>query len=484
MAGEIEDRELLNRFANEHSEEAFAELVRRHTGRVHSAALRQVADDTTIAADITQSVFMELARQARKLTRHPALVGWLYTTTHRVASHHVRGEFRRRRREYEVAVLQDLRQDTEFASDEPRVKALLDDVLHELGEMDRTAVLLRHVEQRPFADIGARLGMSENAARMRVDRAMEKLRTRLARRGVTSTSSVLVSTLAGASTSVVPPGLATTVASTVLASGFTTPFNFTLLIVMASSPVKIAIALIAVGMVGGLFIHQHNTTERLQSEKSALEQRVAELTSQADSYRLAAEKNSEALAQGARQSAEVLRLRGEVSQLRRQQVPKPVTKVASVSPSDPVGQPTNEEAARAFGIRRMKESKTLMLGMILYAADHDERFPASLDATVEHLKTGAAGTGAAGADSDEVLKNLNINDFELMYQGAITTMGNPATGIVLREREAWRTPEGRWARAYGFGDGHSEVHVSDSPDDAEWEAAHGMVLQEAPKTGL
>jgi RNA polymerase sigma factor (sigma-70 family) len=479
LAGEIEDRELLNRFANEHSEEAFAELVRRHMGRVHSAALRQVGDDPASAADITQAVFMELARQARKLASHPVLVGWLSTTTHRLASHHIRGECRRRRREQEVVVLQDLRQNSDLIPDEPRLKALLDDVLQELGEMDRAAVLLRHVEQRPFSDIGVRLGMSENAARMRVDRALEKLRTRLARRGITSTSSVLVSTLAGASTSVAPPGLATAITSTVLASGFTSPFTFTLLTVMASSPVKIVIALIAVGMVGGVLIHQRNTTERLQSEKSALEQRVAELTSQADSYRLAAEKNAEALAQGARQSAEVLRLRGEVSQLRRQAVPKPGPKAASAKPPEPVEQPTSEEAARAFGLRRMNESKTLLLGLILYASEHDEQFPATLDAAAEHLKSSGAAPG-----TDETLKNLNLHDFEMIHQGSLTNLANPAMGIVLREREAWRTPEGKWARAYGFGDGHSELHLSDAPDDADWEAAHTVVHQDAPKGGF
>ena len=478
LAGEIEDRELLNRFANEHSEEAFAELVRRHMGRVHSAALRQVGDDPASAADITQTVFMELARQARKLASHPVLVGWLSTTTHRLASHHIRGECRRRRREHEVVVLQDLRQHPELIPDEPRLKALLDDVLQELGEMDRTAVLLRHVEQRPFSDIGVRLGMSENAARMRVDRALDKLRTRLARRGITSTSSVLISTLAGASATSIPPGLAAVVTSSVFASGSTSAFTSSLLTIMASSPVKIVITLIAVGTISGVFLHQHRTTERLQSEKSALEQRIAELMSQADSYRLAAEKNSEALAQGARQSAEVLRLRGEVSQLRRQSVPKPAPKAASAKPSDPVDQPTDEQAARAFGIRRMRESRTLMLGMILYAADHDEQFPASLDATVDQLKT-----GAAGGDSEEVLKNLNLNDFEIIHQGSLTNLANPAMGIVLREREAWKTPEGKWARVYGFGDGHSEVHLSETPDDADWEAGHTVVHQDAPKGG-
>ncbi len=479
MAGEMDDRELLNRFANEHSEEAFAELVRRHVGIVHSAALRQVGHETDSAADVTQSVFLELARQAPRLIRHPALVGWLHTTTHRMARRHVRGEVRRRRREIEVLIHQDLDRNPDPFPEGPHLKSLLDDALHDLGDMDRTAVLLRHVEQRPFADIGARLGMSENAARMRVDRALAKLRTRLAKRGVTSTGSVLLSALAGASATGVPTGLAPAVTSTVLAPAFSHPFNITLLSVMASSPVKIAITLVAAGIVGGALIHQRNTTDRLQSEKSALEQRVAELTTQADSYRLAAERNSEALAQGARQSAEVLRLRGELSQLRRQAVPKPASTIAAAKLPEPVAQPTDEEASRAFGSRRMSESRTLVLGFLLYAGEHDGHFPSGLDAAVEHLKT-----STTGGDMDEVLKNLNVNDFEMMFQGPITTMGNPATGIVLREREAWRTPQGGWARVYGFGDGHSEVHVSDTPDDAAWEAAHGMVLQEAPKTGL
>jgi hypothetical protein len=127
----------------------------------------------------------------------------------------------------------------------------------------------------------------------------------------------------------------------------------------------------------------------------------------------------------------------------------------------------------------MNESKTPLLGLILYASEHDEQFPATLDAAAEHLKSSGAAPG-----TDETLKNLNLHDFEMIHQGSLTNLANPAMGIVLREREAWRTPEGKWARAYGFGDGHSELHLSDAPDDADWEAAHTVVHQDAPKGGL
>lgn len=89
-----------------------------------------------------------------------------------------------------------------------------------------------------------------------------------------------------------------------------------------------------------------------------------------------------------------------------------------------------------------------------------------------------------GTVAEDTLKNVNVNDFELMYQGALTNLANPASGIVLREREAWKTPEGRWARVYGFGDGHTEVHVSNTPENTGWEAAHAVEHQEGVKAGL
>ena len=83
-----------------------------------------------------------------------------------------------------------------------RVRPLIDDALLALPEKDRAAVLLRYFEGRPFAEIGAALELEENAARMRIERALDRLQGALAKRGITSTTATLASVLA------VPAGLA------------------------------------------------------------------------------------------------------------------------------------------------------------------------------------------------------------------------------------------------------------------------------------
>src|ERR1035438_2077339 len=97
-----EDAELLSRYATERSEVAFAELTRRHVDLVYSAALRLVNGNVHSAQDVTQQVFTALARQAKRLARHPALVGWLYTTARRMALRVNRTEQRRTAREQEA----------------------------------------------------------------------------------------------------------------------------------------------------------------------------------------------------------------------------------------------------------------------------------------------------------------------------------------------------------------------------------------------
>ncbi len=93
------DSELLRRYARTRSEEAFAELVRRHVNLVYSAALRQVNGDAHLAQDVAQTVFTDLARKAGSLARRESLTGWLYTSTHFAAAKIVRTENRRRHRE-------------------------------------------------------------------------------------------------------------------------------------------------------------------------------------------------------------------------------------------------------------------------------------------------------------------------------------------------------------------------------------------------
>ena len=107
----IPDAELLRRYSEAASEEAFGELVRRHLDLVYSAALRQVNGDAHLAQDVAQTVFADLARKAASLAGRPAMTGWLYTSTHHAAAKMVRREQRRHAREQEAHAMQQLLHD-------------------------------------------------------------------------------------------------------------------------------------------------------------------------------------------------------------------------------------------------------------------------------------------------------------------------------------------------------------------------------------
>jgi RNA polymerase sigma factor (sigma-70 family) len=200
--------ELLRCYVADRSEAAFAELVRQHIDLVYSAALRQVSGDAATAQDVTQAVFTELARRAPRLARHTALSGWLYTSARFLAAKARRAEHRRHAREQEAQMMNQLLQPADSDPAWQELRPLLDDVMHDLNAGDRQAVLLRYFERRPLAEIGARLGLSENTARMRVERALDKLRAALAKRGVTSTVSALAGALAERAVGAAPAELA------------------------------------------------------------------------------------------------------------------------------------------------------------------------------------------------------------------------------------------------------------------------------------
>src|SRR5487761_2242430 len=175
------DGELLRRFVRDQSEPAFAELVTRHVNLVHAAALRQVNGDAHLAEDVTQSVFADLARKAGQLLRHPSLTGWLYTSTRFVAANTRRTEQRRSVREQQAHAMNALLSLPEAQPDWSQLSPLLDEAMHRLDERERAAVLLRHFENRSYAEVGTKIGLTENAARMRVERALEKLHRILAK---------------------------------------------------------------------------------------------------------------------------------------------------------------------------------------------------------------------------------------------------------------------------------------------------------------
>lgn len=213
-----DDAELLRRFIEQGSEAAFRELVGRRIDFVYAAALRQVGGDTHLAREVTQGVFIDVARKARLLAQRASITGWLYTSTRFAAAKALRSRVRRLNHETEAHAMQEIlsaQTTADIAWDE--LRPVLDAALHELDERDREAILQRYFEGRSLAEVGAAVGLAENSARMRVDRALEKLRGRLARRGITSTAAALGVALANQPAIAAPVGLAASVAGAALA---------------------------------------------------------------------------------------------------------------------------------------------------------------------------------------------------------------------------------------------------------------------------
>ena len=206
---DIPDAELLEQFARNESEEAFAELVRRHIALVHSVALRHT-DNPQHAQEITQAVFIILARKAASLGRKTVLGGWLYHTARLTAANFRRAEFRRVRREQE-AFMQSTLEETPSNNVWQELSPLLEEAMAHLGATDRDAVVLRFFENKSLAEVGTALGLEERAAQKRVNRALEKLRKLFSKRGVTLSATLIAGAVAANSVQAAPAGLAVTV---------------------------------------------------------------------------------------------------------------------------------------------------------------------------------------------------------------------------------------------------------------------------------
>jgi RNA polymerase sigma factor (sigma-70 family) len=213
-----DDAVLLRRYALEGVEDAFTELVRRYIDLVFAAALRRAGGNAHQAADVAQQVFIRLARDARKLSHHTVLAAWLHTATRNAALNLMISEQRRKLREHAALSLETVVAASEPNPDWDRIRPLLDAAIDELPERDRAAVVLRFLQRQHFSAIGAALQISEDAARMRTDRALDKLRVLLERRGITSTAAALATIVSSQPLVSAPAGLSTVLAAKSLAT--------------------------------------------------------------------------------------------------------------------------------------------------------------------------------------------------------------------------------------------------------------------------
>lgn len=204
------DEELLRTFARTRSNEVFAQLMGRHIKWVYSVALRQVVDRGT-AEDATLAVFAALARKSDAVARHSIVSGWLFRAVRYAALDALKLETRRKKREWEAMMDAQNEAESDPRPTDPiweRFAPLLDEGLAGLGEADRRAILLRFYEQRGWNQVGRTLGVTEDAARVRVTRALDKLRRFLGHRGLTVSVMALGGLLVDHAVHAAPPVLA------------------------------------------------------------------------------------------------------------------------------------------------------------------------------------------------------------------------------------------------------------------------------------
>jgi RNA polymerase sigma factor (sigma-70 family) len=279
----MDDDQLLRAYADHRSEEAFRELVRRHVAVVQGVARRRAGIDAHLADDVAQRVFIALARKADSLRDQTTLVGWLYTAARLEAVRAVRTEARRRHREEKAAELNSMPNEETPVSWE-RLRPVLDEAMAQLGESDRNAILLRFFSGQSFTEVGRVFQISEEAARKRVDRAIEKLRETLGRRGIASTAAALGTALgAHAAPAVTSEALAAIAAGAWQQASVSAALP--LGVFMSSTKMTVAVAGVVILFAVTAVVRDAAALTRAESSQAAAEADLAALRQRSDTAR-------------------------------------------------------------------------------------------------------------------------------------------------------------------------------------------------------
>ncbi len=314
------DAELLATFARNRNEDAFRELVRRHLGMVFATA-RRLVGDAREAEEIAQTVFQLFAEKAGTLVAGQPLAGWLYHTTRHHALHHVRSESRRRQRE-QLAVAMTPSSETSPPPDQ--LVEELENALTELPADERDILVLRFLEDRQLREVGRELGVSEEAARKRVSRALDRLREVFARRGITASTGAITVALLGQSGVGVPATLGASITTTILggtaAAATAALVTQTTATTMNLFNLKTAAAILGAAAVTGTttYLVQEREADQLRADYQTLTETHGKLAVEQQEARELIQLRDEQIAALRRDVGDLPRLRGEVDRLNRE----------------------------------------------------------------------------------------------------------------------------------------------------------------------
>jgi RNA polymerase sigma factor (sigma-70 family) len=352
---DAQDMELVRQFGRDNSEAAFTELVRRHINLVYSVARRCTRNDSD-AQDVTQAVFITLARKAVTLREKTLLTGWLYETTRFTTTRLLRTNARRHAREQE-AFMQSTLNEADTAEIWTQLAPHLEAAMSKLNAADRALLVLRFYENKTGAEAAGLLGIGEDAAHKRVARAIEKLRKFLAQRGVTISGAAIAGAVSANSIQAAPAGLAAIISATALSGKTVTTAAVvaaTKAIAMTTFQKTIVTAALVATVSAGIF--EAHQAAQLRTQNQTLQQQQASLTAQiqqlSQSLVDATNQLTGSLAENAQVKSnsnkiEMLKLRGEVTRLR--------TANAQNHSNDPTEEAAKGVAAKAKQLKQWLE---------------------------------------------------------------------------------------------------------------------------------
>jgi RNA polymerase sigma factor (sigma-70 family) len=457
-----ESGQLLVEFVERGSEEAFRQLVARYVDLVYSTALRLVGGDNHCAEDVAQTVFLHLSRQAPGLPADTMLGGWLHRDTCYVARNVLRSERRRRAREQEFALMESTPDHSQATL--AGVAPFLDEAIDTLTQEDRADILLRFYERLDFHRLGAVLGSSEDAARMRVSRALDKLQLALTKRGVALSTAALAGGLTTEAVTAAPAGLAAAIGATTLATSAAVggAVATTIKLIAMTKTQAAVLAALVLGAAAVPMWVQHRNQTRMLEENRGLHEQMQQLASQNEQLSNQVTQAAATPAAEAAQERELLKLRNQVSGLKRDLADAQAKAKAQAARNVIAQQHTDEaEKSKEVSIAKLNYSRNWMLAFLNYAQQHTGQSPTNFEAAASFAPEGLTNGF-----------NLTPDQFEIVYNGALdpNNVTNPQSLIVIREKQAWQTPDGGWVRAYSFADGHSEIHKAVDGNFEPWEA--------------